>query len=294
MLLLALSLISALFISNWLTSPLRKLKDSLNQLKLGKTNAPINYEKEDEIGSLVQAYNLKLQELEYTAMELAKSERESAWREMAKQVAHEIKNPLTPMKLSIQHLERSFDPDDPQSTEKISKVSRSLIEQIDALTNIANEFSTFANMPLPNEQDIDLIELIENVLRVFKGTNQCHFAFSHDVPNLMIRADKDQMIRVFNNIIQNALQALSTEREGVVDIKLTTTETNIQIEISDNGIGIPEEVQQRMFTPYFTTKSTGSGLGLAMVKQIIQNHRGEISFRSEGSNGTTFYIGLPR
>ncbi|MCE2710935.1 MAG: ATP-binding protein [Cryomorphaceae bacterium] len=290
MLLLALSLISALFISNWLTSPLRKLKDSLNQLKLGKTNTPIAYDKEDEIGSLVKAYNLKLNELEFTAMELAKSERESAWREMAKQVAHEIKNPLTPMKLSIQHLERSFDPEDPQSADKISKVSKSLIEQIDALTNIANEFSTFANMPLPNEQDINLVELIENVLNVFRGTNECHFTFAHDELNVTIRADKDQMIRVFNNIIQNALQALSPDREGTVDIKLASSTTDVHIEISDNGVGIPKEAQKRMFTPYFTTKSTGSGLGLAMVKQIVQNHRGEITFQSESNQGTTFFI----
>ncbi len=164
MLLLAISVIAALFVSNWVTAPLRFLQESFAKLSLGKENQMIDYEKNDEIGALVKEYNQKIQELEYAANQLAQSERESAWREMAKQVAHEIKNPLTPMKLSIQQLQRVYDPNDPNSREKLQKVSQSVIEQIDALTKIANEFSNFAKMPKSTEEIIDLLPLIEGLI----------------------------------------------------------------------------------------------------------------------------------
>ncbi|MFO0494137.1 MAG: ATP-binding protein [Flavobacteriia bacterium] len=294
MLLLVLSVIAALLISNWLTAPLRIIQDNFAKLRFGEENAPIIYEKEDEIGALVKAYNSKLEELEFTAGQLAKSERESAWREMAKQVAHEIKNPLTPMKLSVQQMMRVFDPTDPSSAEKLKKVTASIIEQIDALTLIANEFSNFAKMPLPQESTFDLIPLIANVIEVFREESGCVLEMNSSLTKAEITADKDQMIRVFNNLIKNAIQSIPSEKSGRIHVALSESNERWLIEITDNGIGIPETERDRIFVPYFTTKSTGTGIGLAMIKQIIENHHGAIYFNSQANKGTTFSIELPK
>ncbi len=291
-LLLAISIILAIFFSNWLTAPLRLLQKSFANVEFGKTNEPIHYNKEDEIGSLVQDYNRKLEELEFTAQQLAKSERESAWREMAKQVAHEIKNPLTPMKLSIQQLLRAHNPEDPKSGEKLKSVANSIIEQIDALTKIANEFSNFAKMPNPFEEELDIIALIEGVKEVFEN-DENEIILKTELEELAITADRNQFVRVFNNLIKNAIQAIPKGKKGRIVIKINKSEDSLFISIIDNGVGIEKEKQSKIFVPYFTTKSTGTGLGLAMVRQIIENHHGEIDFETKQGKGTTFTIRLP-
>lgn len=291
-LLLAISIILAIFISNWLTAPLRLLQESFANVKFGKANEPIQYNKEDEIGSLVQDYNRKLEELEFTAQQLAKSERESAWREMAKQVAHEIKNPLTPMKLSIQQLLRVHNPDDPKSGEKLKSVANSIIEQIDALTKIANEFSNFAKMPNPSEEKVDIIALIEGVKEVFEN-DENEISVLTDLNELFITVDKDQFVRVFNNLIKNAIQSIPSDQKGKIVIEIKRLNNELIVSIKDNGVGIEKEKQSKIFVPYFTTKSTGTGLGLAMVRQIIENHKGAIDFETEIGKGTTFSISLP-
>lgn len=291
-LLLALSILIAIFVSNWLTAPLRILQESFSAVRFGTHNERISYSKEDEIGSLVKDYNQKLEELEFAAQKLARSERESAWREMAKQVAHEIKNPLTPMRLSVQHLLRSYDAEDPKSEEKLKRVANSIIEQIDALTNIANEFSNFAKMPLPEEEELNIIDLIRTAKQVFVSEGVSVKVVTQ-LESINIRADRNQMIRVFNNLIKNAIQATPEDRKTEVKIIITRTESQVQIDVSDNGIGIPPEKKNKIFTPYFTTKSTGTGLGLAMVRQIVENHHGTIDFDTTVGRGTTFTIMLP-
>jgi len=291
-LLLALSILIAIIVSNWLTAPLRILQESFSAVRFGTHNERISYSKEDEIGSLVKDYNQKLEELEYAAQKLARSERESAWREMAKQVAHEIKNPLTPMRLSVQHLLRSYNADDPKSEEKLKRVANSIIEQIDALTNIANEFSNFAKMPLPEEEKLNIIELIRTAKQVFVSEGVSVKVVA-DVEGVTVRADRNQMIRVFNNLIKNAIQATPENRSTEVTIHISRTESQVQIDVEDNGVGISAEKKNKIFTPYFTTKSTGTGLGLAMVRQIVENHHGTIDFESTEGEGTTFTIMLP-
>jgi signal transduction histidine kinase len=291
-LLLALSILIAIFVSNWLTAPLRLLQESFSAVRFGTHNERISYSKEDEIGSLVKDYNKKLEELEYAAEKLARSERESAWREMAKQVAHEIKNPLTPMRLSVQHLLRSYDANDTKSEDKLKRVANSIIEQIDALTNIANEFSNFAKMPRPSEEQLDIIALIRTSKQVFV-TEGVSVSVGTNLEEAIIRADRNQMIRVFNNLIKNAIQATPDSRSTDITITISRTEEQIQIDVADNGIGIPNEKKNKIFTPYFTTKSTGTGLGLAMVRQIVENHHGTIDFDSTENIGTTFTIMLP-
>lgn len=291
-LLLAASVVAAIFTANWITNPLQMLQRYVSNIHLGKSNHHIHYTINDEIGALVKSYNKKIDELESTAQQLAQSERESAWREMAKQVAHEIKNPLTPMKLSVQHLMRTYDPTDENSQEKINKVSKSLIEQIDALTKIANEFSNFAKIQKPVLDKIDIIQIIQNATELFRQGNKVKIQLN--IPEICyINGDKEQLLRVFNNLIKNSTQAISNKDNGVIAISAERIDNNIKIAISDNGNGISEEQKPKIFTPYFTTKSTGSGIGLSMVKQTIVNHGGDIYFESSEGIGTTFFIELP-
>ncbi|WP_159038542.1 ATP-binding protein [Brumimicrobium mesophilum] len=293
-LLLVITVVVAIFVSGWITAPLRLIQQSFRKVELGKENKPIAYTGNDEIGALVKDYNNKLIELELKAMQLAKSERETAWREMAKQVAHEIKNPLTPMKLSVQHFQRSFDVNDPNAKDKMQRIANSLIEQIDALTKIANEFSNFAKMPKANEEELNLIPILHNIVDLYSSNKVLIEVIVDRDKDWIIFADKDLIIRVFNNLIKNAIQATPEKSLTRITIAFTTDEDHYIVSVHDQGAGIPIEIQKKMFSPNFTTKTTGSGLGLAMVKQIINNHNGEIWFESDIGSGTTFYIRLPK
>ena len=292
-LLFALSVLFALFVSRWVTSPLRVLKESFSKVQLGAFNEPITYTANDEIGALVVDYNNKLNDLAETSQKLAKSERESAWREMAKQVAHEIKNPLTPMKLNLQQLQRVYDPSTPLPKDKITQITNSLIEQIDTLAKIANEFSNFAQLPKPVIEKIDLSTLLENVIVFFKQEEHHTIQLNIQADNPIINGDKDLLLRVFNNLISNAIQSIPTDRQGLIQLLVERVDNKINIEIKDNGCGIATTIQSSIFEPYFTTKSTGTGLGLAMCKQIIDQHHGNITFTTEENIGTTFSILLP-
>lgn len=294
-LLFLISAIIAVFFANYISEPVRMIKDKLSALQLGKSYELIDWKSNDEIGALVTEYNKKVLELENSANLLAKSERESAWREMAKQVAHEIKNPLTPMKLSIQHLERSAKDNTDGLTERIKRTAKTLIEQIDTLTTIANEFSNFAEMPKANEKIIEIIPIIETTIDLFKKES-IQINLQNNCKNDVVRviADKDQLSRVFNNLIKNAIQAIPTKKEGEIEVIISDTDSSILIEIKDNGTGIPTEQQEKIFVPNFTTKTTGMGLGLAMVKNIIENTNGRIWFETTENIGTTFYIELPK
>lgn len=298
-LMLALSTILAITISNRLTQPLKRIQDSLRSVQIGAVSKPIEYDGTDEIGELVKEYNKKVEELQINAEQLARSERESAWREMAKQVAHEIKNPLTPMKLSIQHLKRSINLADEDSKEKLERVTKSLIDQIDALTQIANEFSNFAKMPKAAENELDLRMILRNASTVFEDTDEYEFEIAIDQTQpAWIWADKDLLLRVFNNLIKNATQAVKPQdefdRKGLIRVALEDTEDYYIVTVSDNGNGIPEDVKDKIFVPYFTTKSTGTGLGLAMSKQIVENHGGRIWFDSQPGEGTVFHVSLKK
>ena len=289
-LLIALSIMIALFVSNWLTAPLRLLKEKLSELRLGKHNEKIDYKGKDEIGLIVKAYNEKLDELELAAKQLASSERESAWRDMAKQVAHEIKNPLTPMKLSIQQLMRVYDPSDPSMTERIKNIMESLIEQIDGLTRIANEFSNFAKMPDPEKEWQDIVPILQNCIAVFQSESNTRFIFSSSRESLSVFIDKGQWIQVMNNLLKNAIQATSTKDNPEINVRMEVNSDYCVLSVTDNGVGISEDIKDRIFVPHFTTKSTGSGIGLIIVRQILENHNAEITFNSNLGEGTTFSI----
>jgi nitrogen fixation/metabolism regulation signal transduction histidine kinase len=231
-------------------------------------------------------------ELENSAAKLAKSERESAWREMARQIAHEIKNPLTPMKLSIQYLQRSID-EGKDVTELAKKVNKTLIEQIDNLSSIATAFSTFAQMPRSQNEVIDLNEVLSGVAALFEKEDNVHISLSTYQDGAIVFADKNQMVSVFNNLIKNAIQSVQEGTRADIDIVIKEKQGNIKVIVTDNGSGISPDSYEKVFVPNFTTKSSGTGLGLAICKQIIENAKGDIWFVSEVEKGTSFYVSLP-
>ncbi|MCF8258936.1 MAG: HAMP domain-containing protein [Flavobacteriales bacterium] len=291
--LILLGVMVALFISNRITEPLRIIRQSLRDLRLEGGNRAIRWDSRDEIGELVQEYNRTLEELVRSAERLARSERESAWREMAKQVAHEIKNPLTPMKLGIQMLERSYRDGAPDLGERIERMGRTLIEQIDTLSHIASEFSSFAQMPHSVMEDFDLRELLLNVAELNRGQGA---EILTDLPAngpCTVRADREQMLRVFNNLVRNALQAIPEDRQGRITLALAHNDGHWMATVHDNGTGIPEELREKVFVPNFTTKGGGMGLGLALCRRMVESADGSIRFETGPDAGTTFFVHLP-
>jgi len=274
--------IAAIFITNVITQPIEALGDNLSKVTLGK-NEPIEWHSEDEIGQLISTYNGMLEKLEEQTLKLKTSEREEAWREMAKQVAHEIKNPLTPMKLNVQYLMH------------IHRQTPPLIEQIDSLSRIATEFSNFAKMPKAQFGLFSLNELIQSIYDLYKKQENETLSIAAHFPeeDCLVRADREQLSRVLSNLIKNAIQAIPEDRKGAVNIHFSLSGTLAIIKVRDNGTGIPEHLQEKVFVPNFTTKSSGTGLGLAISKNIIEAHSGRIYFDTRPNEGTDFYIELP-
>lgn len=282
----------ALFLSGYIARSLQRIGEKMKEVDLAKKNEPLEWHSNDELGQLVDEYNRMLAAVEKSTTALAKSERESAWREMAKQVAHEIKNPLTPMKLRIQHLQKAYDENAEDWEEKFKTTSESLIKQIDVLTNIANEFSSFAQMPRAKNEDLNVSHIIKDAIETFNVESlNAEIQFKkNSIEDTLIFADKDQILRVFNNLIKNALQSIPDSRKGLIEIIETDYKGMIKVEVRDNGSGIPDEVQKKIFVPNFTTKTKGMGLGLAMVKNIIENLGGQIWFNTNHDLGTSFFV----
>jgi nitrogen fixation/metabolism regulation signal transduction histidine kinase len=292
-LLILMTVAIAVFISDQITRPLRLIRQKFSEIKLGKQYEPISYRGKDEIGSLVAEYNRMVGELERSVEMLAKSERESAWREMAKQIAHEIKNPLTPMKLSVQQLQRAWEDHSGDFDRHLERVTNTLIEQIDNLSSIASEFSNFAKMPRAVNERINLSERIRNTLDLFPSTDNITYSFTCDDESICIMADKEQISRVFINLIKNAVQSIPENKPGKIKLKLEAVNRKAVFTITDNGKGIPDDLLDKMFTPNFTTKSSGMGMGLAIVKNIIETCDGSITFQTDIKRGTTFRIEIP-
>ncbi|KLT64517.1 HAMP domain-containing sensor histidine kinase [Pedobacter sp. BMA] len=283
----------AVFLANQITSPLTFIQESISKTKIGQRSEPIVWRRHDEIGSLIKEYNNMIAALEESALKLARSERESAWREMAKQVAHEIKNPLTPLKLGVQLLDKSWREKDPNFELKFNKFSKSFIEQIESLSKIASEFSNFAKMPDMNLEKLDIVPVIEQAREVYKNTENVEInVFNKTDHDIRLLADHDQLLRTFNNLFKNAIEAMDSHTHCIINVSLYNDDLRAYIEVKDNGQGIPEMLQDKIFVPNFTTKTSGTGLGLAFVKQAIENAGGTIRFTSGSGTGTTFYLSL--
>jgi two-component system nitrogen regulation sensor histidine kinase NtrY len=283
----------ALFITNRVTRSFLLISEKMKEVNLGKTNEEIEWKRNDEIGGLVREYNKMVTKLEGSAEALARSEREGAWREMARQVAHEIKNPLTPMKLSIQFLQKAIDNNSPNVKELTGNVAKTLVEQIDHLSKIAFDFSQFANIGNTNIETFDINEVIRSLDNLYKNSLEGDLILNTIPGKVMIRADKTQMNRLFTNLIQNAIEACDEKKNCSVELNELQVDGVVQISIKDNGAGIPVEMQSKIFVPNFTTKSSGTGLGLAMCKGIAEQAGGRIWFETEKGEGSTFYVELP-
>jgi nitrogen fixation/metabolism regulation signal transduction histidine kinase len=283
----------ALFITNRITSSFTLISDKMRAINLGQANEEIVWNRNDEIGELVIEYNKMVNKLENSAAQLAKSEREGAWREMARQVAHEIKNPLTPMKLSIQYLQKAIGNNAPNIKEMTTNVAKTLVEQIDHLSRIAAEFSQFANIGNPKNEVFDLHEMLYSLSSLYKATESLQFEWNAVPQRIMLFADKTQLNRLFTNLLQNAVEACVGQPERKVVMSEQLENNYIIIQVTDNGYGIPEHIQEKIFTPNFTTKTSGTGLGLAMSKSIAEQAKGEIWFNTKEGAGTTFYVKLP-
>ena len=282
----------AFFLSRYITKPIKAISEKMNATRLEKRNEKINIQDtSEEISTLVDSYNRMIDELEESAVQLATSEREQAWREMAKQVAHEIKNPLTPMRLTVQSFQRKFDPEDENIHQKLDEYSKTLIQQIDTMSSIAGAFSNFAKMPAQKTEMLNVVEVVDLTLDIF---NENYITFQSDRKEIIASFDRTQLIRVVTNLIKNGIQAIPEGRLPQIIVNVIEENEGVKITVSDNGIGISEENKVKIFEPKFTTKSSGMGLGLAMVKNIVETYRGTITFVSKKDEGTTFTVAFPK
>jgi two-component system, NtrC family, nitrogen regulation sensor histidine kinase NtrY len=283
----------AYLVSRNISYPLTLIQQKLSSTVLGGKNELINWQRDDEIGELVKQYNHMIGQLEESARKLAETEREGAWREIARQIAHEIKNPLTPMKLSIQHLQRAFKNNDANIEDKLNRTTTLLINQIDTLSELANEFSSFAKMPAPNYDQINVEQALREMVSLYSLSTHANITL-HNTVTGELYFDPSYFSRSIGNIIKNAAQAIPEEQEGFISIEASENTESIIIVVKDNGSGMTEEQAADIFKPYFSTKISGMGLGLPIVKSMIESGGGNISFHSVYGEGTTFTILLPK
>ena len=287
------AIVFAYFISKYITKSLKTISDKMNETRLEKRNKKIQVEStSEEIETLVNSYNSMIDELEASAVKLATSEREQAWREMAKQVAHEIKNPLTPMRLSVQSFQRKFNPEDDNIHQKVSEYSNTLIQQIDTMSSIASAFSNFAKMPAQQSEELDVVYIVKLALDIF---NEHYISFEAEDDEIIAKFDRTQLIRVVTNLVKNSIQAMPAGKvDPRIGVKVFSDGKLVKITVEDNGSGISDDTKSKIFEPKFTTKTSGMGLGLAMVKNIVETFGGSITFTSKEGKGTTFTVAFPK
>lgn len=292
LLILGIGIAIAYFLSKYITKSLEYVTEKMGQTALDKTNKKIVLKAgSQEILNLVNSYNSMIDQIEESAVKLAQIERKSAWREMAKQVAHEIKNPLTPMRLTVQSFEYKFDSTDPNIKQKLREYSASLIQQIDTMSSIASAFSNFAEMPSPKREDLNVVKEVKKDLDIFQ---ESYINYHPEKEKIIARLDKIQLTRVVTNLITNAIHALDSKENSKIDVRVFEINNQVIIEVEDNGTGILEEDKSKIFEPKFTTKSSGMGLGLPMVKNIIEAYNGTITFVTKHNKGTIFTVTLPK
>ena len=289
---LVVAIVLAYFISRFVTRSIETIRVKIGQTGLLKKNEKIYLNNATkEIDSLVNSYNKMIDDLEDSAERLAKTEREQAWQEMAKQVAHEIKNPLTPMRLTVQSFQKNSGFKSEDEKLKLNDFCEVLIEQIDTMSNVATSFSDFATLPKTQLEKTDIVEATKKVVEIFEQNN---ITLETSNENIFVKLDKEQWIRVMTNLIKNSIQSIPYDRESIIQVKITESSKKVKIVVSDNGLGVSKKNREKIFEPKFTTKSDGMGLGLGIVRSIINSHRGKISYKSKNNKGTDFTISLPK
>ena len=289
---LVVAIVLAYFISRFVTRSIETIRVKIGQTGLLKKNEKIYLNNATkEIDSLVNSYNKMIDDLEDSAERLAKTEREQAWQEMAKQVAHEIKNPLTPMRLTVQSFQKNSGFKSEDEKLKLNDFCEVLIEQIDTMSNVATSFSDFATLPKTQLEKTDIVEATKKVVEIFEQNN---ITLETSNENIFVKLDKEQWIRVMTNLIKNSIQSIPHDRESNIQVKIKESTKKVKIIVSDNGLGVSNKNREKIFEPKFTTKSDGMGLGLGIVRSIINSHRGKISYKSKNKKGTDFTISLPK
>ena len=289
---LVVAIVLAYFISRFVTRSIETIRVKIGQTGLLKKNEKIYLNNATkEIDSLVNSYNKMIDDLEDSAERLAKTEREQAWQEMAKQVAHEIKNPLTPMRLTVQSFQKNSGFKSEDEKLKLNDFCEVLIEQIDTMSNVATSFSDFATLPKTQLEKTDIVEATKKVVEIFEQNN---ITLETSNENIFVKLDKEQWIRVMTNLIKNSIQSIPHDRESNIQVKIIDSTKKVKIIVSDNGLGVSKKNREKIFEPKFTTKSDGMGLGLGIVRSIINSHRGKISYKSKNNKGTDFTISLPK
>ena len=289
---LVVAIVLAYFISRYVTRSIETIRLKIGQAGLLKKNEKIYLSNATkEIDSLVNSYNKMIDDLEDSAERLAKTEREQAWQEMAKQVAHEIKNPLTPMRLTVQSFQKNSGLKGSDQNGKLNDFCDTLIEQIDTMSNVATSFSDFATLPKTQLEKTDIVDATKKVVEIFEQNN---ITLETSSENIFVKLDKEQWIRVMTNLIKNSIQAIPHDREPLINVKITENSKTVKVMVSDNGLGVSKINRDKIFEPKFTTKSDGMGLGLGIVRSIINSHRGKISYKSKSKKGTDFKISLPK
>jgi len=281
----------AIFLLKQITKPLKIVTQKLKDVEITKKNEPIFWPVNDELGMLISQYNSLIDELKEKAEKLAKSERKSAWKKMAQQIAHEIKNPLTPMRLSVQHFEKTVKNSDQKMNQKVKEFTSTMIQQIDAMSAVASAFSNFASLTKEVLEKFALEREVEKIVDLYEKEG---VQFNASAKNCYVKMDKTHLTRVLNNLIQNAIQSISIEKEKEITLQINDNDRFWCIELTDNGSGIKKDIRDKIFEPNFTTKNSGMGLGLAMVKNIIHDFEGEISFITKLGVGTTFFVKIPK
>ena len=282
----------AYFVSKYITKSLQTIREKMKGTRLEKSNQKIKLVGASlEVSALVESYNSMIDDLEESARKLATSERKQAWREMAKQVAHEIKNPLTPMRLSVQSFQQKFDPKDPGVHKKVEEYSKTLIQQIDTLSSIASAFSNFAKMPVQKLELLNVVEVVELALDIFPDND---IEFTSNESQINVDFDRSQLIRIITNLVKNAIQSIPVDRSPQISIIISSNDTDVVIQVKDNGNGITESIERKIFEPRFTTKTSGMGLGLPMIKNIIETYNGSISFSTLIGEGSEFTVRFPK
>ena len=282
----------AYFVSKYITKSLQTIREKMKGTRLEKSNQKIKLVGASlEVSALVESYNSMIDDLEESARKLATSERKQAWREMAKQVAHEIKNPLTPMRLSVQSFQQKFDPEDPGVHKKVDEYSKTLIQQIDTPSSIASAFSNFAKMPVQKLELLNVVEVVELALDIFPDSD---IEFTSNESQINVDFDRSQLIRIITNLVKNAIQSIPVDRSPQISIIISSNDTDVVIQVKDNGNGITESIERKIFEPRFTTKTSGMGLGLPMIKNIIETYNGSISFSTLIGEGSEFTVRFPK
>ena len=289
---LVVAIVLAYFISRFVTRSIETIRLKIGQAGLLKKNEKIYLKNATkEIDSLVNSYNKMIDDLDDSVQRLAKTEREQAWQEMAKQVAHEIKNPLTPMRLTVQSFQKNSGIDSVDEKIKINDFCQTLIEQIDTMSNVATSFSDFATLPKTQLEKTDIVDATKKAVEIFEQNN---ITFKTSGNNIFVKLDKEQWIRVMTNLIKNSIQAIPHDRDPDILVQISENSKSVKILVSDNGQGVSKSNRDKIFEPKFTTKSDGMGLGLGIVRNIISSHRGKISYKSKSNKGTDFTITLPK